>query len=107
MMMNKVSTNIEMITTNYEDTYKKFSLFNKQNQDALDELKGICISLNTAEDTLRDKIRLIYTELESINKEFSNIMDIYSQIISVSTPTSVSAPTSVTMPIHVLNINTQ
>lgn len=73
-----------MSTNNWKDLHKKMLLFNKQNQESLDELICTNASINGAEDVLRTKINLICTELETITKDFSNIMDTYSQIISVS-----------------------
>lgn len=56
---------------------------NKQDQLALDEIKNISKSLNNTEDILREKIQLRYQELDILNKEYTSILETYSQIIRV------------------------
>ena len=72
------------ITTDYEETHKKLVLLSKNNQKSLDDLKSVHASLNWAEDVLREKIQLRYSELENLNRDFANIMDTYAQIIKTS-----------------------
>ncbi|VBB18371.1 hypothetical protein YASMINEVIRUS_834 [Yasminevirus sp. GU-2018] len=71
-------------TTDYEETHRRLVILSKNNQKALDDLKSVHASLNWAEDVLREKIRLRYSELETLNRDFANIMDTYAQIIKTS-----------------------
>jgi len=65
-----------------DDAYLR--TINIKNQTIVDELKNMCVSINNAEDVLREKIRLIYSELNTLNKDYIHIMEMYSQIIKSS-----------------------
>lgn len=64
--------------------YKNLSTNNNKNQAALYEIKNLNLSLNTSEDLIKEKIRLRYQELDTLNKEYTSIMEIYAQIIRVN-----------------------
>jgi len=66
------------------DIYKNMSMVSDKNQNVLYEIKEADATLNAAEDILRDKIQLKYQQLDNLNKEFTNIMETYSQIIRSS-----------------------
>jgi len=64
--------------------YKNMSMISDKNQNVLYEIKEADTTLNAAEDILRDKIQLKYQQLDNLNREFTNIMETYSQIIRSS-----------------------
>lgn len=66
------------------DIYKYLISNINKNQEALYEIKSLNLSLNSAEDLLREKIKLRYQELTTLNKEYTCIMDTYTQIIKVT-----------------------
>jgi hypothetical protein len=68
--------------------YKKLNIINEGNHKELDELKNMCISLDKAEDDLREKIVLKYQELEKLKHAFNNIIETYSHIIRSSVKSS-------------------
>lgn len=77
-MENYINTNTST------DIYKQLSSNINKNQEALYEIKSLNVSLNSAEDVLRDKIQLRYQELTTLNKEYTSIMETYSQIIKIT-----------------------
>lgn len=70
------------------DTYQKLNAINESKQKALDDIKSICVSLNRAEDALHEKIKLRYQELESLNRDYNNIIETYSHIVRSSIKSS-------------------
>ena len=76
--------NLEQYTNKNTEIYENLSSNINKNQLALYEIKSLDMSLNAAEDVLRDKILLRYQELNTLNKEYTNIMETYSQIITIT-----------------------
>ena len=63
------------------DDYQKLNNINADKQKQLNSIKNICSSLDNAENSLREKKELRYRELESLSKDYSNIVETYSHII--------------------------
>ena len=73
------------------DTYQQLSSINESKQKSIDDIKNISKTLDRAEDTLREKIILRYQELDTLKREFNNIIETYSNIIrsSVKQPSAM------------------
>jgi len=64
--------------------YQQLSSINESKQRSIDEIKNISRSLDQAEDALREKIILRYQELDTLKREFNNIIETYNNIIRSS-----------------------
>lgn len=63
------------------DKCQKLSELNKINQQSLNDIKNTILVLDKEEDLIINQIRFEYQELENLKKEYSNIFDIYNNII--------------------------
>jgi len=77
--MNRLSVELQKL-----QECKNMSSHIEENQCELNEIKTTCKSLNGTENLVREKIRLKRHELETLSRDFSNIMDVYSRIINLS-----------------------
>ena len=67
-----------------EQNYKPLSIINNHLQQNLNEIKTSLKSLNNTEDILLEKIKMKYQDLRVLNREYTNIVDTYTQIIRAS-----------------------
>jgi hypothetical protein len=63
------------------DAYQSLSVINEDKQKNLNAMKSACSSLDNAERALKEKIDFRYRELESLKKEYNNIVETYGHII--------------------------
>lgn len=57
---------------------------NASKQKMIDELRNISVSIDKTEDSLHEKIKHRYEELEELKKEFTNVIETYNHIIKLS-----------------------
>ena len=81
-IIGSVDPSTEIIKTMNE--YQQLSSINESKQRSIDEIKNISRSLDQAEDALREKIILRYQELDTLKREFNNIIETYNNIIRSS-----------------------
>lgn len=72
------------------DEYQQLSSINESKQKSINEIKNISKSLDRAEDVLREKIILRYHELDTLNREFNNIIETYGNIVRSSVKQSTA-----------------
>jgi hypothetical protein len=73
--MNELETLVGM------DEYQKLSTINDDKQKNLNTIKSICTSLDNAERILKEKIEFRHRELDTLKKDYSNIVETYGHII--------------------------
>lgn len=63
------------------ENYQNINSINVEKQKKLNTIKKINASLDTTEKALKEKIEFRYRELESLKKEYNNIVEAYGHII--------------------------
>lgn len=80
MLNNHSENNIRQYDTQ-NAIHAKFMSHIKKNQSTVNELKNIFVTLNKEENILREKIHVTNIDLETLKKDFINIMSMYNQIV--------------------------
>lgn len=62
--------------------YEKLLQLNIEKQDTLNNIKSTCYSLDTAEEQLRDRMKIKQNELEKLKTDYKNMIDKFNHIIN-------------------------
>lgn len=63
------------------DNYKDMINVNMEKQNMINEIKTISKSLDDSERAVREKIELRLRELDSLNREYINVVETYGHIV--------------------------